>query len=104
VKRTYLIVLEKGKEAWGAFAPDVAGTGGMGDTQDEARESLKEGIGYILEDCLERHLPFPDAVSTTVDFSQFEPDPTQSVYIVQWITVDLPDAKPRPGNIPAQAA
>ncbi len=101
---TYLVVFEKGREAWGAFAPDVAGTAGMGDTLDEARRSLREGIGYILEYAVEKGLPFPEARATTVDFSEFDPNPSESHYEIEWLTVDLPERGSQRNDLAQQAA
>ena len=89
--RTYLVVFEKGTDSWGAFAPDVAGTAGLGDTVDEARQSLREGIGYIIEHAIETSLPIPEAKSTTVDFSEFDPNPSESHYEIEWLTIDIPE-------------
>ena len=99
--RSYLVVFEKGKECWGAFAPDVPGTGGMGDTIEEARRSLLEGIGYMMEHAVENGLPIPEAKSTSIDFSEFDPNPSESHYEVEWVTVPLP---PVPGKESDQAA
>ena len=97
----YLVVFEKGKECWGAFAPDVPGTGGMGDTIEEARRSLLEGIGYMMEHAVENGLPIPEAKSTSIDFSEFDPNPSESHYEVEWLTLPVP---PVPGNESEQAA
>ncbi len=91
MERTYLVVFEKGVDSWSAFAPDVAGTGGLGDSFEEARVSLREGIGYMLEDASERGLPLPEALSTSVDFSEFDPNPAGSQYVIEWLTIDLPE-------------
>lgn len=104
MKRTYLVVFEKGKESWSAFAPDIPGTGGLGETFEEARQSLREGIGYMLEDQVERGLPVPGASSTSVDFSEFDPNPEQSHYEIEWMTVDLPTPKSQPESRASQAA
>jgi predicted RNase H-like HicB family nuclease len=99
-----LVVFERGTDGgWGAFAPDVLGTGGLGDSPDQARESLREGIGYILEDAVERGAPIPEAKSTSVDFSEFDPNPSQSHYEVEWLTVDIPEV-PRKMQEEAQQA
>ena len=91
--RNYLVVFEKvAEDNWGAFAPDVAGTGGLGDSLSEARRSLIEGIGYMLEDMAERGVPFPVATSTAVDFAEFDPDHTDLQYVIEWVTVELPHA------------
>jgi predicted RNase H-like HicB family nuclease len=91
MKRTYLVVFEKGDESWSAFAPDVAGTGGLGATIDEARQSLREGIGYVVEHALETSQPIPEAATTIVDFSEFDPNPAESHYEIEWLTIDLPE-------------
>lgn len=105
--RTYLVIFEKGKEGWGAWAPDLPGTGGAGDTLEETRASLKEGIGYTLEYALEENQPFPEAQTTTVDFAEFNPNPADSHYEIEWMTVDLPahtEATSHTGNQQATAA
>lgn len=104
MKRTYLVVFEKCEHNWSAFAPDVPGTGGLGDTVEQTRQSLREGIGYMLQDHLERGLPFPEAVSTSVDFSEFDPNPEQSHYEIEWLTIDLPTPRTHPESATPQAA
>ena len=104
MNRTYMIVFEKGNDCWGAFAPDVPGTGGMGDTIAEARESLREGIGYIFEHALETGLPIPEAKTTNVDFSEFDPNPSESHYEVEWLTVHIPQPTSEIGDHAQQAA
>ncbi len=104
MKRTYLIVFEKGNDSWSAFAPDIEGTGGLGDTVEEARQSLREGIGYILEHAVETGLPLPEAKSTSVDFSEFDPNPSESHYEIEWLTVDLPENPLKSGTRDMQAA
>ena len=95
MKRTYLVVFEKSSNAWSALAPDAAGTFGLGDTVDEARESLREGISQLLQDAIERSLPIPQATSTSIDFSEFDPSPSESQYIVEWLTIDIPETSAR---------
>ena len=102
--RTYLVVFEKGKESWGAWAPDVPGTGGMGDTIEQARQSLREGIGYMLGYALADGEPFPEAKSTSVDFAEFDPNPADSHYEVEWLLVDLPELGSHADRHTAQAA
>ncbi len=104
MKQTYLVVFEKSSNAWGVIAPDVAGTYGLGETVDEARQSLREGIGYVLEDAIERGLPIPEGNSTSIDFSEFDPIPSESQYIVEWLTVEITDNPARPSDRSQQAA
>ena len=92
MKRTYLVVLERAADDnWGAFALDIPGAVGAGSSSDEARKSLLEGMAIQLEDIAERGLPAPLDVSTSVDFAEFDPDRTQTHYIVEWLTVELPE-------------
>ena len=78
----YLVVFERvAEDNWGAFALDIPGTGGAGDSLDLARISLIEGIGYQLEDLAERGLPVPPAKTTSVDFAEFDPQRTQTHYV-----------------------
>ena len=101
---TYLIVFEQSENGWGAIAPDAAGTYGLGETVDEARQSLREGIGYLVQDAVERGLPVPEPKSTTVDFAEFEPVPSQSRFIVEWLTVEVPEPAAHPTGAAHQAA
>ena len=104
MKRTYLVVFERCKSNWSAFAPDVQGTGGLGDTVEEARQSLREGVVYMLEDYAERGITFPEATSTSVDFSEFDPNPSESHYEIEWLTVDLPEIEKHRSNLSQSAA
>ncbi len=104
MKQTYLVVFERSSNAWGAAAPDVAGTYGLGDTVDEARQSLKEGIGYMLQDAMERGLPVPEGKSTSIDFSDFDHNPSENQYIVEWLTVEINEIPARPKDRSQQAA
>ena len=104
MKRTYLVVFEKGKDSWSAFAPDIAGTGGLGDAVEEARQSLREGIGYVLEHAIETGLPLPEAKFTSVDFSDFDPNPSESHYEIEWLTIELPELSSDASRKAQQAA
>ncbi len=75
-----------------------------GDTVEDARKSLREGIGYMLEDYLEQGRTIPDATSTSVDFSEFDPNPSESHYEIEWLTVELPEPASHPDKLAHQAA
>ena len=87
--RSTLAVFEGGGDGWSAFALDFPGTGGLGDTLDETRQSLLEGIGYMLEqsDVCTRFLDNPPC--TNIDFSEFDPSHTGH-YVIEWLRVDVP--------------
>ncbi len=75
----------------------------MGETPDEARKSLREGIGYMLDYCVEKSMPFPNS-SNIVDFSAFDPNPSESHYDIEWMTVDLPEMGLHTEDLAKQAA
>ena len=102
--RSYLVVFEKTNTGWSAFAPDVPGTGGLGSQLEDTRQNLREGIGYMLEDYLERKQPCPEATTTSVDFSEFDPDPSNSHYEIEWLSVELPSHKLRSDELLKQVA
>jgi predicted RNase H-like HicB family nuclease len=92
MNRTYMVIYERvADDNWGGWVPDIGGAVGAGDSLDLARTSLREGISAQLEDLSERGLEAPAAKSSSVDFSEFDPDPSQSHYEVEWLTVDLSD-------------
>ncbi len=94
MNRTYLVVLERAADDnWGAFALDIPNAVGAGSSSNEARRSLIQGMTIQLEDIAERGLPAPLDVSTSVDFAEFDPARTQTHYIVEWLTVELPEVK-----------
>ena len=79
-------------DGYSAFAPDFPGTGGLGDTLEEARKSLLEGISYLLEESPER-FSLQGAPSGTIDFSEFDPEHTGH-YVIEWINVEVAAATP----------
>jgi predicted RNase H-like HicB family nuclease len=102
--RTYMVVYERvAEDNWGGWAPDIGGAVGAGDSLELARQSLLEGIGFMLEDLLESGAPVPEARSTSVDFSEFDPQPSESHYEVEWLTVNIPEV-PRKAREDAQQA
>ena len=87
--RPTLAVFEgDGSDGYSAFAPDFPGTGGLGDTLDEARQSLLEGIGYLLEEGFDASR-FLNAPSGSIDFAEFDPERTGH-YVIEWISVEIP--------------
>jgi predicted RNase H-like HicB family nuclease len=68
VKHVFTAIIERDGEWYIAYCPEIPGANGQGTTRDEARASLAEAIGLILEDRREdgmRGLP-ADAEQDTV--------------------------------------
>jgi predicted RNase H-like HicB family nuclease len=60
----YAIIYEHGPTSWGAYCPDLAGLGVVGDTRDEVERLIREGIVLHVESLRENHEPVPDPTST----------------------------------------
>jgi predicted RNase H-like HicB family nuclease len=50
----YAIILEKGKNSFGAYVPDLPGCVAVGKTAAETRRLIREAIELHLEDLRER--------------------------------------------------
>ncbi|MEM9541284.1 MAG: type II toxin-antitoxin system HicB family antitoxin [Cyanobacteria bacterium P01_E01_bin.42] len=59
----YAIVIEKGKNSYGAYVPDLPGCVAVGETLEEVRELIAEAIAFHLEGIQEDGLMIPEAVS-----------------------------------------
>jgi predicted RNase H-like HicB family nuclease len=104
MSRTYLVVFERNREGWSAFAPDIPNTGGLGNTLDEARRSLLEGISFAFAFAIEHAQPLPEPKTTNVDFSEFEGHTSESHYEVEWVNVPRPQSSSDERSMIQQAA
>ncbi len=50
----YLVIVEKGAEGYGAYAPDLPIVLAVGDTREEVERLMREGIALHLETLRER--------------------------------------------------
>jgi predicted RNase H-like HicB family nuclease len=69
--KRYLIVLEKAKGNWGAFAPDLPGCVALGDTIEETTQLMQEAIELHLEAMAEDGERIP-APTTRADYVEVE--------------------------------
>jgi predicted RNase H-like HicB family nuclease len=88
--REYMIVFEKCANNWSAFSPDVPGCGSLGDTLDDTRANVREALEVYLSETARAGEPIPNAVTTTVNFDEFDPDHETKQYVVEWLRVSLP--------------
>ena len=61
----YLVIYEKSESGWGAYAPDLPGLGVAAETQDEAKELIREAIEFHLEGMRQNGDPIPIPNATT---------------------------------------
>ena len=59
----YLVVVEKGKQGFGAYVPDLPGCVAVGETRREVLKLIREGIALHLEALAEAGEPIPPAAS-----------------------------------------
>lgn len=59
----YAIVIEKGKNSYGAYVPDLPGCVAVGETLTEVRKLIKEAIIFHLEGIEEGGVNIPDSLS-----------------------------------------
>jgi predicted RNase H-like HicB family nuclease len=59
----FAVVYEKTSTGWSAYAPDLPGLGVAGETIEETKELLREGIEMHLDDLRATGQPIPPAAS-----------------------------------------
>jgi predicted RNase H-like HicB family nuclease len=88
--REYLVVYEKCETNWSAFSPDIPGCGSLGDTIEDTRANMREAIEIYLNETAKAGDPIPEPTATTVDFEEFDPGHETKQYMVEWLSVSLP--------------
>jgi predicted RNase H-like HicB family nuclease len=62
----YLVIIEKGEQNYGAYAPDVPGCVATGQTVDEVRARMQEALAFHLESMAADGEPMPEPSSEAV--------------------------------------
>ncbi len=60
---SFLVVIEKGQNLYGAYSPDLPGCVAVGDTVEEVEQRIREAIILHIEGMREDHLPLPQPTS-----------------------------------------
>ena len=55
----FLVIIEKGKQSYGAYSPDLSGCVAVGDTYEEVEKNMRKAIEMHLQAMLEDHEPIP---------------------------------------------
>lgn len=63
-QHSYLIVIEREKDNFGAWAPDLPGCVAVGDTQDECVQEMREAIAFHIDGLRQSGEPVPPPVTT----------------------------------------
>ena len=65
----YLVIIEKGEEGYGAYAPDLPGCVAVGDTLDEVEQNMRAAIAMHLKGLVEDQEPIP-APATNAEYME----------------------------------
>lgn len=61
----YVVIVEKGKNNYGAYVPDLPGCVAVGETKEEVLKLIKEAIELHLESMLEEGINIPEPATTS---------------------------------------
>ncbi|HSA05935.1 MAG TPA: type II toxin-antitoxin system HicB family antitoxin [Candidatus Gastranaerophilales bacterium] len=61
--QNYLIIIEKSKNGFGAYAPDVEGCVAVGKTVEETMKNMQEALEFHIQSLIKDGLPVPEAVT-----------------------------------------
>ncbi|MBK9332958.1 MAG: type II toxin-antitoxin system HicB family antitoxin [Ignavibacteria bacterium] len=64
----YTVIIEKSKNGYGAFTPDLPGVGVVGDTKKEVIISIKKAIKMYLEEVSESGNKIPEPTTEVLKF------------------------------------
>ncbi|HEV2383115.1 MAG TPA: type II toxin-antitoxin system HicB family antitoxin [Terriglobia bacterium] len=62
---TYLVIVERGSNSFGAYVPDLPGCAVVGETREEALDLMRQAIQIHLDGLREAGDPIPEPVSST---------------------------------------
>ena len=65
----YLVIIEKGDQGYGAYAPDLPGCVAVGDTREEVEQNMRAAIALHLKGMLEdqEQIPTPETTAEYLD-------------------------------------
>ncbi len=62
---TYLVIVEKGTNSFGAYVPDLPGCAVVADTREDVLKLIREAIALHVESLREAGNTIPEPASTT---------------------------------------
>ncbi len=65
----YMVIIEKGRDSWGAYVPDLPGCVAAGESREEVVKLIKEAVEFHLEGLREegQRIPKPSSEIEYVD-------------------------------------
>ena len=89
-KKKYLVVYEVGSNNLSGFLPDVPGVVSTAPNLEEMRRSMREAVEFHLEALAADGDGIPEPRTTSVDFSQEDPEHGVMSCIVEWLEIEVP--------------
>ena len=93
MKKSFLVIYEKGRKNYGGFAPDVSGCISLGDTLDDIRANLLEALQLYMDTAAELGYPLPEPATTHVTLPIEGETDLRTTYVVERLTVNVPRPK-----------
>ena len=96
MSRRYLVVYEKAPGNYAASLPDVPGCIALGETIEETRRLLNEGLQQHFEGMLEDGDEIPEPSASSVDFAGEDIEHNVEYCVVEWLDIDIRVAPDEP--------
>lgn len=61
----YLVIIERGKNSFGAYVPDLPGCAVVGESREEALQLIRRAIELHVASLLQEGSPVPEPASST---------------------------------------
>ncbi len=90
MKRQFRVVYSESASGFSGFSPDVPGCISSGDTLEEVRTMLTEGLTFHLDGTAQDGDPIPESRTTQVEFTDADFEGVE-YFIVEHLSVELPE-------------
>jgi predicted RNase H-like HicB family nuclease len=90
MKKKFLVVYEVGTNNLSGFLPDVPGVVSTASTLEQMRQVMREAVEFHLEALVADGDAIPEPVTTSVDFTEEDPEHGVLSCIVEWLEVGVP--------------
>jgi hypothetical protein len=87
---------KKAKRTGAHFLQTSQAAVSLGDTLEDTRANMQEAVGLYLSETAKAAEPIPEAITSVVDFKEFDPGHEMKQYVVEWMKVKIPEVKTQP--------
>jgi predicted RNase H-like HicB family nuclease len=90
MKKKFLVVYEVGTANLSGYLPDLPGVIATASNLEAMRGAMRDAAQFHLEGLVSDGDPVPEAVTTSVDFAEEDPEHGVLSCIVEWLEVAVP--------------